>query len=165
MSPEAIAKKNARNAQWKRDNPEKVRAQSALYALRHPDKLKERSLRRVYTDAQRARNAAKYAANRESEIAKVLAWKKRNPAIVNANNARRRARRKNAEGAFTNEEWFSLCAKYDGKCLRCGEVKPMSIDHVMPLSLGGSNYISNIQPLCKSCNSWKHDRHIDYRGM
>jgi len=36
-------------------------------------------------------------------------------------------------------------------------------DHVLPVSKGGTSYISNIQPLCQPCNSGKKDKHIDYR--
>jgi 5-methylcytosine-specific restriction endonuclease McrA len=36
-------------------------------------------------------------------------------------------------------------------------------DHVVPLKHGGLNTIENIQPLCGSCNSRKHLKHIDYR--
>lgn len=36
-------------------------------------------------------------------------------------------------------------------------------DHVVPLGKGGSNDISNIQPLCLPCNLKKHNRCTDYR--
>jgi 5-methylcytosine-specific restriction endonuclease McrA len=36
--------------------------------------------------------------------------------------------------------------------LCCGEAKPLTVDHVVPVSKGGSNDISNIQPLCLECN-------------
>lgn len=37
-------------------------------------------------------------------------------------------------------------------------------DHVVPVLFGGSNDISNIQPLCRSCNSSKGASTVDYRG-
>lgn len=54
--------------------------------------------------------------------------------------------------------------KRDGnKCLRCGSLIKLTIDHIVPISKGGENKISNLQTLCKSCNSIKRDRFIDYR--
>jgi 5-methylcytosine-specific restriction endonuclease McrA len=56
-----------------------------------------------------------------------------------------------------------MCAMYNGKCLRCSQAKPLTVDHVMPLSMGGTNDIANIQPLCHACNASKGTRTIDYR--
>lgn len=80
----------------------------------------------------------------------------------------RRARLIEAEGSFTNDEWFELCAKYDFRCLYCGEMFPfekLTHDHVVPLSKGGTNYISNLQPLCLKHNVEKGTKTIDYRPL
>jgi 5-methylcytosine-specific restriction endonuclease McrA len=37
-------------------------------------------------------------------------------------------------------------------------------DHVVPLSKGGDNWITNLQPLCERCNNEKADEIIDYRA-
>lgn len=66
-------------------------------------------------------------------------------------------------GSFTEKDWKDLCGKYDNKCLCCGEEKKLSVDHVIPLSRGGSNTIDNIQPLCVLCNSKKGTKDTDYR--
>lgn len=64
---------------------------------------------------------------------------------------------------FTALEWEALCIKYDHKCLACGQQLPLTPDHILPTSKGGSQDIDNIQPLCFPCNRRKGDRCIDYR--
>jgi endogenous inhibitor of DNA gyrase (YacG/DUF329 family) len=71
--------------------------------------------------------------------------------------ARRYARERGAIGSHSLQEWENLKQKYDFKCAICGKERPLTKDHIVPLSLGGTDYIENIQPLCRSCNSkkWK----------
>jgi hypothetical protein len=76
---------------------------------------------------------------------------------------RRRAWIEQSQTSYTQQEWDEICQKYGHRCLRCHEAKPLTPDHVMPLSRGGSNAIENIQPLCLDCNRWKRDQTIDYR--
>ena len=40
-------------------------------------------------------------------------------------------------------------------CLICGSRRFLTIDHIIPESLGGETVMSNLQTLCKSCNSRK----------
>lgn len=71
---------------------------------------------------------------------------------------RRRALEKSAVGTHTLEEWQVVKEKFNFSCARCELVILLTEDHIIPLSKGGSDYIENIQPLCRSCNSIKHDR-------
>lgn len=84
-------------------------------------------------------------------------WKAKNPERMAHLKARRYARERKAEGSHTLEEWNSLKEKYGQKCVGCREIKPLTKDHIVPLSVGGTDYITNIQPLCRNCNSrkWK----------
>jgi 5-methylcytosine-specific restriction endonuclease McrA len=77
---------------------------------------------------------------------------------------RRRARKRKNGGDYTLDEWNNLCEKYGNRCLACGRTDVLlTVDHIVPLKLGGKNDISNLQPLCKSCNCKKHTKVIDYR--
>jgi len=51
----------------------------------------------------------------------------------------------------------------NNKCLCCGTSKLLTIDHIHPIYYGGKNKISNLQTLCKSCNSRKGTSFYDYR--
>lgn len=46
---------------------------------------------------------------------------------------------------------------YGKPCVECGEPSD-SIDHIIPLSRGGTNDISNLQPMCLKCNIKKGNR-------
>lgn len=59
------------------------------------------------------------------------------------------------------KEW--VFGKYGKRCLCCGATDNISIDHIKPISKGGTNELNNLQPLCKSCNSSKSTRMVDYR--
>jgi len=74
-----------------------------------------------------------------------------------------RARKVNAIGSHTAAEWELLCERYGHICLACGQRLPLTEDHVVPLVRGGTDDISNIQPLCRPCNSRKGSQTIDCR--
>jgi len=54
----------------------------------------------------------------------------------------------------------ALCAKYNHRCLACGQEYGLSRDHVNP---EGPDDITNWQPLCLACNASKSNKKTDYR--
>lgn len=68
-------------------------------------------------------------------------------------------------GSFTSEEWQTMCLLVGGRCVACGQIKDLTVDHVIPVTKGGRNDMANIQPLCQSCNSSKGTMTIDYRSL
>lgn len=128
-------RKNAQSRKWRELHPERRKEVVNKWDKGNRDKLNAAARRRDHEDPTRR--------------------------IVKAN--KRRTRITSAGGSFTRTEWKDLCARYGFACVCCGEVKPLTVDHVIPVSKGGTSYIDNLQPLCKSCNSAKHDKTIDYR--
>lgn len=64
--------------------------------------------------------------------------------------------RKEANRVISNPEIRRAVFRTHGiKCVHCGATEKIAIDHIVPVVLGGSNETSNLQPLCKSCNSKK----------
>ncbi len=80
-------------------------------------------------------------------------------------NQRYKASKIHAIGHHTFDEWLGLKLMYKNMCLCCKQQEPdikLTEDHIVPLSMGGTDDISNIQPLCVSCNTRKHARIISY---
>ena len=70
-------------------------------------------------------------------------------------------RRLPAYQAHKNE----LYGKQEGQCSGCKlhyRFKDLTVDHITPQSKGGTDHIENLQLLCGSCNSIKHNHSQDY---
>lgn len=85
-------------------------------------------------------------------------YRERHPDRMRHFSRMRKYRLKGASGRHTWAEWEALCTAYDHRCAYCGEKKPLTRDHIIPIIRGGTNYITNIQPLCHTCNSRKSTR-------
>lgn len=82
--------------------------------------------------------------------------------MINHYSRMRKARVRGADGNFTLAEWENLLAQYNWTCPCCGKEEDLTVDHIIPISKGGSNNIENIQPLCGRCNRVKHTKIIKY---
>lgn len=140
---------------------------SAKWNRLHPEKVKE-SLRKWLSEniekrRQYSREKQKqYGYKPNPEIHRK--WKRNHPEKISQYNRNRRASRKGSEGNISADEWNNVVSRYGNKCLCCGATNiKLTLDHVIPLSTGGTHTIDNVQPLCTSCNSRKRDRQIDYR--
>ena len=129
--------KSKTDRKYGKDNKEKITSRYKHWSLKNRDIINKASRKYYYK-------------NREKHL------------VLTRN---RRARMRNAEGSFTLKEWEELKDRHNNRCAECGKSEPfnqyrkyLTIDHIIPLSKNGTNYISNIQPLCFVCNSVKKDK-------
>jgi hypothetical protein len=137
-------------AKWRQANPEKHRESVRKWRQLNPEK------------------------HRESQYKSLRKWQQANPEKAKeckrCGSEKVRAKRRQAEGSYTTQEWIDLKEKYDNRCLCCGRHQSeldyiLQQDHIIPLSKQGTNWITNIQPLCHDCNGMggKGTKTIDYR--
>jgi 5-methylcytosine-specific restriction endonuclease McrA len=153
------------SSKWNKDNPEKCRVNQ----FRSLNKITSTNPRRklgvtLEHVLEKARNWNKNHPERRREHR--VKWQSANREKTQEYSRNQRARKKGNGGVITVQEWQDLKREYDYTCLCCKRREPevkLELDHVLPLVLGGRNSIDNAQPLCKSCNSSKNAKHIDYR--
>jgi 5-methylcytosine-specific restriction endonuclease McrA len=141
---------NARNCKRRREHPEKVRATDRRYREAHPDKVKEvqrtskRKLRQEQPERVRAYDR-EYSKRPNARLTDKV------------NGHAKRARKRAAEGNHTAAQELEQLKRQKGRCYYCGSMvgDDWQPDHVIPLSRGGSNDISNIVITCRKCNNKK----------
>lgn len=113
------------------------------------------------------RNRRTYQENKETRRTASRVWAKANQDKVNAACHAYRARKRNAGGRFYPADIARIFALQKGKCAYCRtDLKRTKrhIDHITALVNGGSNDPSNIQLLCRSCNTSKQHRDPIYHA-
>lgn len=70
---------------------------------------------------------------------------------------RRWERLKAAGGEISRRQRLRIYDRDDWTCQQCGSGDDITLDHVIPISKGGTNSDGNLQTLCRPCNSSKKD--------
>ena len=100
-------------------------------------------------------------------------WRKNNPGGVRRQAARRRARIRNSISEHYTEQQVIL--KHGSNCHLCGSVIDLNanrsvgsvnwelslhIDHIIPISIGGSDTLDNVKPSHGLCNLRKGNKRV-----
>jgi len=176
-------KNNKKAKAWYHKNKDKCRERSRIYRQNNKDKINK--ARNEWYAKNKERLKPKMIAYREKNIeavrARVRRWHKANPDKVRSNIKRyeerypekkkivqmnTNRRRRNAPGKISHGIVDRLNKLQKNKCACCKislkKVK-VHLDHIQPISKGGSNTDDNIQILCSSCNLTKSSKHpIDF---
>lgn len=138
-----------RRREWYADNKESVLAKVREYREENKEILAAK--RREY-----------YTANKDKIAVKVSAWRKANPDKIAAIQRNRRAKKRQSCGAHKAEDVKAIFDSQRGKCASCPKRLIESgkdryhVDHIQPISKGGSNDKYNLQCLCPDCNKRKN---------
>ena len=77
--------------------------------------------------------------------------------IKNATQSKRNRILNNTEYKILPKDLHKI---YNSNCWACGSKENISLDHVIPLSKGGTHSVGNMLSLCRSCNSSKSNRFL-----
>jgi 5-methylcytosine-specific restriction endonuclease McrA len=175
-------RRNEQGKTWRAANAWHVKEHRKQFYIENAERInKAKKITREKTVKQRSASKKVWdAANIEHRKQYNKAWRAANAQHIKGyfatserwkqsskhSSRRRRAIKNNIEGSHTQVEWRAIVKQFKGRCVCCGEYfgSKLTLDHVIPISRGGTDYISNIQCLCKQCNSSKRDWHsTDYR--
>lgn len=99
--------------------------------------------------------------NRDKHNAKAREWAARNhEKVMELQRVRRAPINQSTLPRDVRSLAFSV---YGDACLSCGSKESVEVDHVIPLTKGGTHTVENLQPLCRSCNASKGQNSTDYR--
>ena len=138
---------------------DKGKATSQAYRVAHAEAARNRAKEWATRNPDRVvENKKKYhEANKDKIVSRVAEWNAANPDGPRTRGRNYRAKLYAAEGSHTRQEIQALFKAQSGKCVYCRDPLGGSYhaDHIVPLSKGGSNWISNIQLTCGPCNNRK----------
>lgn len=141
-----------------------------------PQSGRGREYRAQNREALRVAKAAEYQRNKPKRVAKNRAtrqsdperaneysrqWRKRNPERRRASVLNSDAKRKQAPGNCSPEQWIAKCEYFGWRCYLCGAPltsKMVHAEHRKPISRGGSNWPANLAPACAKCNLSKNSK-------
>ncbi len=145
---------------YRKNNPEKEKARHVKYYLENKEKIKMYHKKRYKENTEQIRKRNKIWQIKHPEKTREYNHKKRTRGIIEKGIMSRIVNENILKyGCITCENINGK--KEDGHCEHCEN--GFHIDHIVPISKGGSNDYNNLQILCAHCNYSKHTEIIDYR--
>lgn len=102
--------------------------------------------------------------NPERARAKARRWRESNPLRARTVAENSRARRRSVPGELSGTDLLLKFREQQGRCRYCdkkigrGRAGDWHVDHVVPISKGGTNHPDNIVVACSDCNLRKHNK-------
>lgn len=140
-------------------------AENREYFKKHYRENKERISRQ--NREQRAKRLSCPDA-RAAERKRSALSKKKHPESTRASAQNRRAMLRGAEGRYNKSDVVKILKAQGGVCTYCKAdlSNGYHVDHMTPISRGGSNWPSNLQCLCAPCNLSKwtktHEEYLEH---
>jgi len=146
--------------EWREANRDRLKEKSLRYYVSNRERILERVKHRSESIKGQisAYQARYYLENAGRVKARIAAYQAANPEKKWHMESKRRARKAANGGSHTLEELIQKFADLGSRCFYCGVQGKLTIDHDVPLSRGGTDYIDNILPACRSCNSRKNKK-------
>jgi len=181
---------NKHNRHYYKENEDELRRKKIKYYEENIEEMRERDIKRYKKDKEKRLKQAKkyYENNRETRInynRKYYSDNKRQIIMqhfkygqtekghmvkINATHKRRNIKIQTSDGTIPinicfplSDEIANILSAQNNKCnICCCNIKRgnMHLDHIIPLSKGGTHSLDNIQWLCATCNLKKGDKII-----
>jgi len=150
---------NAYMREQDRKHKDRKAASTAAWYLRNRERKAQKVAEWRASNKDRVKNVqAQYRAKNKVELMhRNSEWSARNPHLVRASAQRSMAKRKGAQ--IYSITLKDLIKTLTSPCVIAGcENTDIEMDHIVPLSRGGSHGIGNLQPLCSHHNRTKHNK-------
>lgn len=155
----------------RRVNPKPISDERREYLRQYMHEYKKkykRNCSKKQSDVDKAREAEQRKRNYEKNKDKILAqqkeYRQRNSEkvrmMLRESRHRRRARELEVEGSHTKEDILLQYRSQHGKCWWCAKKvgSKYHVDHVRPITRGGSDNPNNLVVSCPFCNRSKKDK-------
>lgn len=138
------------------ESTDKAKSVKKAWAERNREMLlvAARISKKKHRESQRIYNREWRRKNHEHANARDTAYRKSHPSEHIVYRLNRRKKQHNIAGECTPSQIEARFRYHGNHCVYCGG-KAQHVDHMIPVSRGGTNWPSNLVPACHSCNSRK----------